>query len=56
MNNVKLDLHLLIKIMLNYCSFVISLDKCNESCDTLTKISARICVTNKTEDVNFKCF
>ena len=41
---------------LNYYPFMISLDKCNESCNTLTEISGRICVTNKAEDVNLSVF
>ena len=35
-------------VELNYYLFMIGLDKCSGSCDTLTEISARICVPNKT--------
>ena len=35
---------------------MISLDKCNGSCYTLTETSGRIFVRNKTEDVNFSVF
>ena len=31
---------------------MISLGKCNRCCNTITEISGRICVPNKTEDVN----
>ena len=41
---------------LNYYPFMISLDKCNGSCNTLTKISGKICFPNKTEDVNLSVF
>ena len=41
---------------LNYYPFMISLVKCNGSCVTLTKISGRICVPNKTEVVNLRVF
>ena len=35
---------------------MISLDKCNGSCNTLTKISGKICFPNKKEDVNLSVF
>ena len=41
---------------LKYYPFMICLDKFNEICNTLTKISGRICVPNKTEDENLGVF
>ena len=41
---------------LKYYPFVITLDKCDGSCNVLTKISGRIFVPNKTEDVNLSVF
>ena len=41
---------------LNYYQFIISLDKCNGSCNTLTEISGRTCVPNKTKNVNLSVF
>ena len=45
-------------INLNYvefnCSlFMISLDKCSRSCNTLREISGKLCVPNKIENVKF---
>ena len=37
---------------LHYHPFMLSLDRCNENCNTLDDPSCRICVLNKTEDVN----
>ena len=36
--------------------FMINLDKCDGSCNSLDDLSDRICVSNKTEDVNAKVF
>ena len=35
---------------------MISLDKCNGSCNTFTEISIRVCIPNKTENVNLNVF
>ena len=35
-----------------YYSFMIPLDKCNESCRTLSEIFGRICMLNKIQDLN----
>ena len=35
---------------LKYYTFMITLDKSNGSCNTLSKISGRMCVPNKIED------
>ena len=34
-----------------YYSLMISLDRCNGSCNTLDDLSSRICFPNKTEDI-----
>ena len=47
-----LDLNL---VELNYYQ-MISLDKCNESCNALDDLSTKICVPNETKDVNVKVF
>ena len=39
-------------VKLKYYPFIIPLDKFDERCNVLTKISGRICVPNKT----FRCF
>ena len=39
-----------------YYPFVVNLDRCNESCNTLNDSSNKICVPNKTEDVNLSFF
>ena len=43
-------------VELKCCPFMITLNKCNGSCNTLTKIFGRICVPNKTENVNLNAF
>ena len=43
-------------VELNYYPFMISLDECNGSCNFLTKISGRICIPNKTWNVNLSVF
>ena len=35
---------------------MVSLDRCNESCNTFDDLSSRICVENKIEDVNLNVF
>ena len=39
-----------------FYSFAVSLDRSMESRDTLNDLSNRICVPNKTEDLNLKVF
>ena len=46
----------LISIELNYYPFLITLDKCNGSCNAVDHLSTQMCVTSKTEDVNVKVF
>ena len=41
---------------LRYYPFMVSLDKCNGSCNTLDYPSDSTCVTNKTNDVNLSTF
>ena len=41
---------------LHYYPFMVSLDRCNGSCNTIVDPSARICVLNKTENVNLNAF
>ena len=41
---------------LRYYPFVVDLDRCNESCDTLDYPSGRVCITNKTKDANLNVF
>ena len=36
---------------LRYYPFVVNLDKCVRRCNTLTVLSNRVCVRNKTEDL-----
>ena len=39
-----------------YYPFIISMSRCNESCNTAEDPFGRICVPNKIEDVNLKVF
>ena len=41
---------------LRYYPFIINLDRCNGSCNTLDNPSGRICGPNKTEKVNLNAF
>ena len=41
---------------LHYYPFVVNLGKCAESCNTLNDLSNRVCVPNKTEDLNIHAF
>ena len=43
-------------VALNYYTFMISLDKCNESCNVVEDLSTKIYVANKKEEVNVKVF
>ena len=40
----------------HYYSFVIKLHRCVGSCNTLNDLSDKICVPNKTEDLNLSVF
>ena len=35
----------------NYCPFAVKLDRCVGSCDTLTDLSNKVCISNKTKDL-----
>ena len=39
-----------------YYPFAVNLDRCVESCNTLYDLSNRVCVRNKTEDLNLNVF
>ena len=39
-----------------YCPFTVKLDRCVGSCNTLNDLFNKICIQNKTEDLNFKYF
>ena len=41
---------------ISYYSFMVSVDRCDECCKALDGLSSRICVPNKTEDVNLNVF
>ena len=41
---------------LHYCPFAVKLDRCFGRCNTLNKISNKVCVPNKTEDLNLSLF
>ena len=36
----------------HYCPFAVKLDRCVGSCNTLNDLSNKVCVPDKTEDVN----
>ena len=40
----------------NYYPFAIKLDRCVGSCNTLNDLSNKVCVPNKTEDLNLSVF
>ena len=52
MNHVRLNLLLLIWILLNYYPHMISLNKCNGSCNVVDDLSTKICVPSKTKDID----
>ena len=52
----RLTLFDLNPVELNYYMFMISLDKCNGSCNVVVDISIQIYVPSETKDVNFKVF
>ena len=39
-----------------YYPFMVNLDRCDEICNTSDDPSGRVCVENKIEDINLKCF
>ena len=41
---------------LHYYPFVVSLDKCARICNTLDDLSNRVCVPNKTKNLNLSVF
>ena len=41
---------------MRYYLFMVKLGRCNGSCNTLEDPSARICIANKTEDINLNVF
>ena len=41
---------------LHYYLFVVKLDRCVGSCNTLNDLSNKVCVPNKTEDLNLSLF
>ena len=41
-------------VELDYYPFMISLDKCNGSCNAVDDLSTKICVLSETKDVNVK--
>ena len=43
-------------VELNYYPFVISLNKCNGSCNIVNELYTKICVSSKTIDINVKIF
>ena len=40
----------------HYYPFAVKLDRCVESCITLNDLSNKVCVSNKTEDLNLSLF
>ena len=40
----------------HYYRFSVELDKCVKSCNTLNDLSSKVCVPNKTEDLNLSVF
>ena len=43
-------------VELKYYPFMITLDKCNGSCNAVYDLSIKICVLNKTKSINVKVF
>ena len=41
---------------LHYYTFAVKLDRCVESCNTFNHLSNKVCVPNKTEDLNIHVF
>ena len=49
-------LHYPLSIELQYYPFGVNLDWCVESCNTLNDLCNKVCVPNKTEDLNLSVF
>ena len=64
LNNQKFQIEpTLINLHLNeysqefhYYPFVVKLDRCVGSCNTVNDLSNKVCVPNKTEDLKYDCF
>ena len=64
LNNQKFQIQpTLINLHLNeysqefhYYPFVVKLDRCVGSCNTLNDLSNKVCVPNKTEELKYDCF
>ena len=41
---------------LHYYPFAVKLDRCVGSCNTLNDLSNKVCIPNKTEDLNLSAF
>ena len=41
---------------LHCCPFVVKSDRCVGSCNTLNDLSNKVCISNKTEDLNLSVF
>ena len=58
-NEPRMAKHFLINLNpaeLNFYPFIISLDKCNESCNVVDDLSTKICVPSETKGINVKIF
>ena len=42
--------------LLHYYLFTVKLDRCVGSCNTLNDLSNKVCVPNKTKDINLSVF
>ena len=40
----------------HYYPFAVKLDRCVENCNTLIHLSSKVCIPNKTEDLNLSVF
>ena len=40
----------------SYYQFLVNVDRCGGSCNTLDNLSSRVCVSNKTKDFKLACF
>ena len=43
-------------VELNNHPFIISLNKCSRSCNSIDSLSTKICLPTKTQDINVKVF
>ena len=53
LNNQK---HMIQPTLIDYHSFAVKLDRCVGSCSTLNDLSNKVCVPNKTENLNLSVF